>query len=144
MRRTRENWLTEQPLDRNEISSLRFFDGEDLHYQERKKAFQETQRKWLEMQKLEKNLRDQERLANERLYASQTLQLNRMRGVLEDDLEAKKREVQASTRDFNKKVELEKQEKKNREKAQKVREEAEDLKRQMAIRQLPPYSNPLV
>ena len=57
MKRTKENWLQKPSSNRNEISGLKVFDGEDLYYQERKKAFQRTQKKWLEEQKLEKEER---------------------------------------------------------------------------------------
>lgn len=32
MKRTKENWLTSHPQDRQGISGLRFMDGEDLQY----------------------------------------------------------------------------------------------------------------
>jgi hypothetical protein len=32
MKRTKENWLHGHPQDRSNISGLRFFDGEDLHF----------------------------------------------------------------------------------------------------------------
>ena len=48
MKRTKENWIVGHPDDRNGISGLRFFDGEDLHYQERKREFQNTQKQWIE------------------------------------------------------------------------------------------------
>ena len=143
MKRTKENWLHGHPSDRNEISGLRKFDGEDLHYQERKKAQQETQWKWLEEQKKEKELKKQQEIEEEKLYSFQVLQTTKMRGFFEDDLEAKKKKMNESTRDFNKQLEREKKEKKKKERIQKLQEEENDLEHQAMIRQVPEYVNPL-
>ena len=143
MKRTKENWLFGQPSDRNEISGLRFFDGEDLQYQERKKAQQETQKKWLENQMREKERKIQQELEDERNYSFQTTQINRMRGVLEDNLEDNKKNMNASTRDFNKQIGIEKKEKKRQEREAKLQEEVEELRHQAMIRQVSPYINPL-
>lgn len=143
MKRTKENWLFGHPEDRNEISGLRKFDGEDLHYQERKKAQQETQKKWLEEQKQEKERRRQQELEEERMYAYQTQQANRMRGLLEDELERKKREMQASTRDSNIMLNREKKDRDDFERQVKLRDEDDELGHQTKIRIVPPYNNPL-
>lgn len=143
MKRTKENWLFGHPENREEISGLRKFDGEDLHYQERKKAQQETQKKWLEDQMREKALKKQQEEEEERMYAFQTLQANRMRGLLEDDLESKKRAMQASTRDSNFQLDREKKERQRVEKATWVRDEDSELDHQAEIRKIPPYINPL-
>jgi RIB43A len=143
MKRTKENWLFGHPEDRNEISGLRKFDGEDLHYQERKKAQQETQKRWLEEQKLEKERKRQQDLEEERLYSFQTIQAMRMRGLLEEELENKKRHMQASTRDTNHELDREKKEREKREKEEKLRQEASELDHQATIRKVPPYTNPL-
>ena len=143
MKRTKENWLFGHPDDRNEISGLRKFDGEDLHYQERKKAQQETQKKWLEEQKQEKERKRQQEEEEERLYSFQTIQAMRMRGILEEDLENKKRAMQASTRDANHDLNREKKEKIKREKEEKLLQENLELEHQATIRQVPPYVNPL-
>ena len=143
MKRTKENWLFGHPEDRNEISGLRKFDGEDLHYQERKKAQQETQKRWLEEQKQEKERKRQQELEEERLYAFQTIQAMRMRGILEEELENKKRMMQASTRDSNIQIDRERKDKLKREKEEKLRHEDLELDHQATIRQVPPYNNPL-
>jgi hypothetical protein len=143
MKRTKENWLFGHPEDRNEISGLRKFDGEDLHYQERKKAQQDTQKRWLEEQKQEKERRRQQELEEERMYAYQTLQANRMRGLLEDELERKKREMQASTRDTNIDLNREKKNRETQERQVKLQDEDMELSHQTNIRVVPPYNNPL-
>ncbi|OMJ69192.1 hypothetical protein SteCoe_33149 [Stentor coeruleus] len=143
MKRTKENWLFGHPEDRNEISGLRKFDGEDLHYQERKMAQQNTQKRWLEEQKQEKERRRQQELEEERMYAFQTLQANRMRGLLEDELERKKREMQASTRDSNIDLSREKKNREAQERQNKLQDEDMELSHQANIRVVPPYNNPL-
>lgn len=143
MKRTKENWLFGHPEDRNEISGLRKFDGEDFHYQERRKAHQETQKRWLEEQKEEKARRKREEDDEEKLYAFQSFQANRMRGMLEDELENKKKAMQASTRDTNIQLFQEKQDRERREKAAKLRSEEEELLHQAEIRKVPAYKNPL-
>ena len=143
MKRTKENWLYGQPFDRTEISGLRFFDGEDLQYQERKRAQQETQKKWLQDQMREKEMKIQQERDDERNYSFQTTQINRMRGVLEDNLEENKKNMNASTREFNKQVEMEKKEKQRQERDAKLQAEADELRHQGVIRQVSPYINPL-
>lgn len=143
MKRTRENWLQTQSKSISEVSGLRFFQGEDLQYQERKKAMQSTQRKWLEEQKHQNEEKKERQKQEEELHAHQTLQVNRMRGLLEDNLEAKKRHMSQSTRDFNKRMEIERKEKKYRDKQMKLDEERADLMWQNHIRQVTPYMNPL-
>lgn len=143
MKRTKENWLFGHPEDRTEISGLRKFDGEDLHYQERKKAQQETQKRWLEEQKAENERRRQQEEEDERMYAHQTMQANRMRGMLEDELENRKRAMQASTRDTNQQLHRERQEKEKFEKNLKLRHEDDELDHQTTIRKVPSYVNPL-
>lgn len=143
MKRTKENWLEQQPADRQGISGLRIFDGEDLHHQERTQAFKETQRKWIEEQKQDMEDRRTKERNEDQAYAFQTLQNNRMRGMLEDKLEQNKREMQASTRDTNLQLAREKREREQRERQMKLQQERRDLDTQASIRVVPPYKNPL-
>ena len=86
MKRTKNNWLDQGTSSVAFASGLRFFEGEDLHFQQRKQVFQETQRQWLEEQMKEKALqREKEREAN-RAYDQQAIQIDRMRGMLQDQL----------------------------------------------------------
>lgn len=73
----------------------------------------------------------------------QTKEINRMRGLLLDNLEAKKKQMNQTTRDFNKNLEREKKERIRKEKLDKLVEEEKDLEHQSAIRQVPAYKNPL-
>lgn len=143
MKRTKETWLHGHPDDRTGVSGLRFFDGEDLHAQERKRAMQETQRKWIEEQKRQNEERKRQEQDEERQYAHQTMQITRMRGLLEDELSQKQRMMQESTRDENLLLARQKKERENLERQLKVHEENDDLQTQGRIRQVPSYINPL-
>lgn len=116
MKRTKENWLQTQPFQKTNVSGLQVFDGEDLHYAERKKSMMEIQKKWLDQQMEEAKMKRAQSEEEEKLYAHQTLQLNRVRGILEDDLERKKKIMSQSMRDFNKEAEVKKKQEKVEEK----------------------------
>ena len=66
-----------------------------------------------------------------------------MRGLLEDELESKKRVMQSSTKDANLQLSRNKKDKERYEKNQKLREEDSDLLEQRTIREVPSYMNPL-
>lgn len=143
MKRTKENWILGQPEDRANISGLRFFDGEDLHSQERKRAFQETQRKWIEEQMKEKQLQQEREREENRLYAFQAAQADRMRGMLEDQLEQKIKQMQVATRDANIELKKQRQTRERFDRSQYLQEEESELSHQMRIRQVDAYDNPL-
>mmetsp|Transcript_15890 Transcript_15890/g.29105 ORF Transcript_15890/g.29105 Transcript_15890/m.29105 type:complete len:146 (+) Transcript_15890:476-913(+) len=144
MKRTKENWMTPQPADRDGISGLRIFDGEDLYSADRTKALKETQKAWIIQQIAEKEEQKRREDEEERQYAHQTHQINRMRGLLEDDLRRKQRMMQASTKEVNLQLSQEKRDKERMEREMKLKEEQEDLDRQARIRQVTPFANPLL
>ncbi|CAG9329339.1 unnamed protein product [Blepharisma stoltei] len=139
MKRTKENWLAPIPRSRSGISGMRFFDGEDLQYQERKKSMQATQRRWIDQQRQFENKRKKEEDEEEKAYHQQTMQINRMRGFLEDDLERKKKAMSMSIRDTNLMLSRMKKERERWEKEQKKREEIADLEEQRRIRAVSNY-----
>lgn len=69
MKRTKNDWLTDQPRDRQGISGLRFLDGEDLQYQTRQKALRDTQREWVEEQKRQNEARRNQEAYEDQCYA---------------------------------------------------------------------------
>jgi hypothetical protein len=84
-------------------------------YDARKEFFKNKQKQWLDQQMEEKRQREeQERLENQ-MYANQTLELNRMRGMLEDNFQKTKSNIKQNVTDFNLQLDLER----------KQREEAE-------------------
>ena len=139
MKRTKNDWKVGHPQDRNGISGLFQFDGEDPSFLARKKEHQESQRKWVEEQKREK----QERIERERLedlhFARQTLQANRARGLVEDQVEVSKKLVWESVRDSNLQLKSEKEAKEKYERQQKIQEELADLEYQKSIRKKGAY-----
>jgi RIB43A len=135
MKRTKENWKEPQPKDRNGISGLMYFDGEDTKYEDRKKIHQETQKNWIEEKKIENQNRINHEKQQEMLYARQTLNANRNRGLLQDQFELNRKMMQQSVRDANLQLKMEKEAKLKYEKALKVQEEQADLQYQRDIRE---------
>ena len=143
MKRTKENWLFGHPEDRANISGATFFDGEDLHYQERKAAQAATQRQWLDQQRLENEMKKQAEADEDAAYAQQVQQITRMRAMLEEELARKQREMATSTKIAN--IQL-KQSFKDNQRADLARthqDEDEDFGHQTRIRIVDPYQNPL-
>ena len=134
MKRTKENWKVGHPEDRNGISGLFTFDGEDRSYQDRKKEYQSTQKQWIEEQKLQKQQRLEKEAEDERNMARQTLQANRLRGLTEDNVNRQQKMMMASVRDANLQLKAEKEAKEKYEREQKMLEEQRDLQYQRELR----------
>ena len=143
MKRTKNNWLTPEPVRRKDVSGLRMFDGEDLHFQERKRAFQATQKQWIEEQLFEKQQLRLKEQQEEQMYAFQTRQVGRMRGMLEDQLSKNLRQLQEETKAVNLQLDRERKEREREERRRKLHEEDQDLMAQTELRQVPAYANPL-
>ena len=86
------------------ISGCKVFDGEDLEYQDRIRLQQCQQRAWIEQQKYEHELKNQEEREEQRKYAEQTLAINRMRSMLEAEHEQKRRDMNVMQMEYNKKL----------------------------------------
>lgn len=143
MRRTRDSWLETPTPDHKEISSLRLFNGEDLHYHERRKSMMEVQRKWLDAQLKEQNERKAREKQEKKLFELQSFQLNEARKMKEDRKKQENRKMHVSAREFNKSVEIDNKARKNVEKKEKIFWEKEDLQYLERLRKLGPYRNPL-
>ena len=143
MKRTKENWLFGHPEDRANISGATFFDGEDLHYQERKAAQAATQRKWLDQQRLENEMKRQAEADEEAAYAMQVQQITRMRAMLEEELARKQREMATSTKVANIQLKQEFKDKQRSDLSTIHKEEDDDYARQTQIRIVDSYQNPL-
>ena len=142
MKRTKENWIVGHPQDRTDISGLRFFDGEDLHYQERKKAFQQTQKEWLDQHVQSKSHIQGDEQAEGRAWAFQIAQCDRMRGMLEDQIAQKIRKLEEETRDTNVELNRQRKQQEREERRRKLDEERCDYQHQTTIRTVPAYVNP--
>jgi hypothetical protein len=139
MKRTKENWKVGQPEDRNGISGLFTFDGEDRGYLDRKKDYQLTQKQWIEEQKIEKQARLEKQAEDERNLARQTLQNNRLRGLAEDNVSRQQKMMMESVRDANLQLKAEKEAKAKFERQQKILEEQQDLQYQRDLRKKGAY-----
>lgn len=72
------------------------------------------------------------------MYANQTLELNRMRGMLEDNFQKTKSDIKANTTQFNLQLDLERKQKEEAERQARLqyqREEVEYLKQRGAKQQ---------
>ena len=76
----------------------------DLEYQDRFKLQQCQQKAWIEQQKYEHDIKNQEEREEERKYAEQTLAINRMRSMLEAEHEQKRRAMNVMQMEYNKKL----------------------------------------
>ena len=107
-------------------------------YDARREFFKNKQKQWLDQQIEEKRQKqEQERLENQ-MYANQTLELNRMRGMLEDNFQKNKSDIKANTTQFNFQLDLERKQKEEAERQARLqyqREEAEYLKQRGAKQQ---------
>lgn len=139
MKRTKENWQVGHPEDRNGISGLITFDGEDNKFHDRKKFYQSTQKEWVEEQKKEKEQRLQFEKEEEMCIAKRTLHDNRVRSLMEEQAEANRKMVQQSVRDSNLQLRLEKEQRIKYEREMKIKEEQEDLQYQRDLRKKGAY-----
>ena len=112
MKRTKERFGKLEGYNKEGVSGLKVFDGEDLEYQDRFKLQQAQQKSWVEQQKFEKHLKCEQERNEEKLYADQTLAINRMRGMLEAEHDQKRKDMNKMMMEYNKKLS---QEKKDRE-----------------------------
>ena len=104
MKRTKERFGKLEMYNDHGISGCKVFDGEDLEYQDRYRLQQAQQKAWIEQQKYEHNLKNQEEMEEERKYAEQTLAINRMRSMLEAEHEQRRRDMNVMQMEYNKKL----------------------------------------
>jgi hypothetical protein len=123
MKRTKERFNKLEGYNKEGISGLKVFDGEDLEYQDRFKLQQMQQKAWIEQQKYEKEMKQQQERDEERIYAEQTLSINKMRSMLEAEHDSKRRDMNKMTMEYNKGLS---QQKKDRESKKKYDEDTLD------------------
>jgi hypothetical protein len=123
MKRTKERFGKLEGYNKEGISGLKVFDGEDLEYQDRFKLQQTQQKSWIEQQKYDKQLKLEEERSEEKMYAEQTLAINRMRSMLEAEHDKKRKDMNKMMMEYNKNLA---QQKKDREAKSKYDETALD------------------
>ena len=104
MKRTKERFGKLEMYNTHGISGCKVFDGEDLEYQDRYRLQQLQQKSWIEQQKYEHELKNQEEREEQRKYAEQTLAINRMRSMLEAEHEQRRRDMNVMQMEYNKKL----------------------------------------
>ena len=116
MKRTKERFGKLEMYNTHGISGCKVFDGEDLEYQDRYRLQQLQQKSWIEQQKYEHHLKQQEENEEQRKYAEQTLAINRMRSMLEAEHEQRRRDMNVMQMEYNKKLAQMKRDKEAKEK----------------------------
>ncbi|KAM3138235.1 hypothetical protein pb186bvf_009714 [Paramecium bursaria] len=129
MKRTKESFFREHPEweKRQGLSGLREFDGEDLQYDARNKYNKDLQKQWIQQQVEEKRQKDAQEKAEEQAYAQQTLEINRFRGMLQDNFHQKKTDIGISTKQTNLLLAKEKKDKEEKERLEKLRYEQAEV-----------------
>jgi len=104
MKRTKERFGKLDTYNKEGISGLKVFDGEDLEYQDRTKLQQLQQKTWVEQQKYEKKVSQEQERYEEKLFAEQTLAINRTRSMLEGEHEQRRKEMNRMQMEYNKQL----------------------------------------
>lgn len=104
MKRTKERFGKFESYNQQGQSGLKVFDGEDLEYQDRYRLQQLQQKTWVEQQKLERQIKEEQDRKEEKEYAEQTLSINRMRSLLEADHDKKRKEMNRQMMEENKRL----------------------------------------
>ncbi|CAD8212459.1 unnamed protein product [Paramecium octaurelia] len=122
MKRTKETFFRKHPdwQKRQGVSGLKEFDGEDVQYDSRNKYNKEQQKQWILDQIEEKRRRQEQEKDEEQAYAQQTLEINRFRGMLQDNFAQRKTEIGIATKQTNLLLAKEKKDKEEREKQEKL------------------------
>ena len=105
MRRTK-NRVDVDGIDTYDISGLRFFEGEDLKYQDRMKWQKESQLEAIKEQLREKKLKAMQEKQEEDDWAEQTNMITRMRGMLEDENNDKRTNKEKEIMEENQRLSL--------------------------------------
>jgi hypothetical protein len=104
MKRTKERFGKLDAYNKEGISGLKVFDGEDLEYQDRHKLQQLQQKTWVEQQKYEKKMSQEQDRYEEKLFAEQTLAINRTRSMLEGEHDQRRKEMNRMQMEYNKQL----------------------------------------
>jgi hypothetical protein len=102
MKRTKERFGKLEGYNKEGVSGCKVFDGEDLEYQDRFKLQQMQQKSWVEQQIWEKSTRKEEERSEDKLYAEQTLSINRTRAMLEAEHDKRRKDMNKMVMEYNK------------------------------------------
>jgi hypothetical protein len=102
MKRTKERFGKLEGYNKEGVSGCKVFDGEDLEYQDRVKLQQMQQKSWVQQQVFEKSQRSEEQRDEEKMYAEQTLAINRTRSMLEAEHDKKRKDMNRMMMEYNK------------------------------------------
>eukprot|EP00825_Cyclidium_porcatum_P035216 TRINITY_DN3694_c0_g1_i1.p1 TRINITY_DN3694_c0_g1~~TRINITY_DN3694_c0_g1_i1.p1 ORF type:complete len:146 (-),score=40.23 TRINITY_DN3694_c0_g1_i1:238-675(-) len=129
MKRTKEAYYRQHPEWKlmEGCSGIKELEGEDLSYDSRQKYNKDLQRKWIEEKIEENKMKQSQEKLEESNYAQQAQELNRMRGMLEDEFNQKKANMRKSQQETNQQFAKEKQDKTLSEKQSKLSYEKDEV-----------------
>ena len=93
MKRTKQRFDKPNVETEVDVSGCRQFEGEDRGYADRMSYNASTQKDWVNQQLREKQMMAYIERQEEEAYAEQTDTLNRMRGMLEDEMTQKRNQM---------------------------------------------------
>ncbi|KRX10226.1 hypothetical protein PPERSA_07311 [Pseudocohnilembus persalinus] len=130
MKRTKEAYFRphQQPEQTEGMSGLREFDGEDLAFDSRRQYQKQQQKFWLEQQMQENKMKKLQEKQEEQAYAIQTMEINRMRGMLEDEFNQKKAELRAAQRETNEQLSKQRKDEIEQEKQKRLNYEQDEVR----------------
>ena len=98
------------------------------------------QKEWIEQQKREKEQKVLLEKQEEEAYAKQTLEINRMRGMLEDEMNYKRRKMMKSMQDHNIMLNKERKDSDKKKKLNELDQEYKEIK--FSLHDYPTQANP--
>ena len=96
-------------------------------YDARKEFFKNKQKQWLDQQMEEKRQREEQEKLESQMYANQTLELNRMRGMLEDNFQKTKSNIKQNVTEFNLQLDLERKQREEAERRAKLQYQQQEV-----------------
>jgi hypothetical protein len=96
-------------------------------YDARKEFFKNKQKQWLDQQMEEKRQREEQEKLESQMYANQTLELNRMRGMLEDNFQKTKSNIKQNVTEFNLQLNLERKQREEAERRAKLQYQQQEV-----------------
>ena len=130
MKRTKETFFRyhPHPAEREGVSGCKEFDGEDLYYDSRNQYYKDQQANWVNQQRQERDWKDEQERYDEHLHAKQMHETNRMRQMLEENFKQKKQSIQCTHKEENLILAQQKKDKEESEKAERIRQEQEEVR----------------
>lgn len=109
------------------LSGIIELKGEDLSYEARQKFLQQQQKEWLDQQMREKQEQARREKENDLMYDLQTLEINKIRGQMENEFHGKKKNIEVNTKSLNLNNAICKKSQEEMDRQRKIEEERRDI-----------------